>query len=234
MYALELFKNCDSKSIVESLTSVPNFFELIDWNNTIDENEKNRLKAKIKTRYIEEVEKIKEKSVNFNSKKILMVTRRLYEDNDTLDISLLNVGEIEKVKDYIKDVEDFKNPLYGIIFSDRNEILGYKISEDSLKRYKAEVVASLILRDITSMGIDEVACVERQEEIISSLEETSKRVLSGEEKTYTEEEVWESLGLEPESEEEKERKRQEAVESTMRYIKGIIDDIKLTIEAENL
>ena len=46
MYALELFKELEPKEIVGELIKQPNFFELIDWNNTIDEVEKNRLKEK--------------------------------------------------------------------------------------------------------------------------------------------------------------------------------------------
>lgn len=234
MFVLELFKELNSKDIVNELARQPNFFELIDWNNTIDEAEKNRLKEKVKDSYLKEVEKIKEKNLTFNKDKILIVTRRLYEDDGVFDISLMKVSEIDKVKDCIKNVEEFKNPLYGIIFSDRNDVLSCKISEDSLSRYEKEKIASLILKDITSMGIDEDACIKRQEEIINDLEETSRRVMEGKEKTYTEEEVWESLGLEPESKEEKERKEKEAIESTKRYINGLIDDIKLTIEKENL
>lgn len=235
MYAIELFKELNSLDIVNELTKDPSFFELIDWDNTIDDIEKTRRKNKIKEAYIKEIDKIKEKIVFFDSSKILIVTRRLYDNDTALDISLLKANEIEKIKESISNPNDFKNPLYGINFTDRNEILGYKISEDSVKRYSKVLIASLILHDITSFGIEEELFNEKRDEIISSLDEISERIETGEEKTYSAEEVWESLGfVDSRSEEEKEMQKQESIRKAQLYIKCIIDDIKMTIAKEGL
>ena len=48
MYAIELFKELNSLDIVNELTKDPSFFELIDWDNTIDDiASKNNVRSRV-------------------------------------------------------------------------------------------------------------------------------------------------------------------------------------------
>ena len=73
MRVIELFKELKAENIVEELIKDPDFFDIININNTIDDNEKNRRKEIIKSKYINEIKKIQNKNIQSNSSDFLLI-----------------------------------------------------------------------------------------------------------------------------------------------------------------
>lgn len=235
MRAIELFKELKAENIVEELIKDPDFFDIINIDNTIDNNEKNRRKEIIKSKYINEIKKIQNKNIQSNSSDFLLVT--MGYDEEFYEIHLLRMEEIEKIKKNIeiKDCSEFSNPLYAIEFSDRNEILGHNISKSTLNKYGKNLIASIILREITFFGIDEEQCETTQSQNLKELLEITKNIENGLEKTISEEELFKELELEDDrTDEEKEMQSKKIHEKTERYIRNVINEIKDTLILENI
>lgn len=236
MYVIDLFKELNANDIVNTMVSFPGFFELIDWNNKISEPEKQLQKEKIKEKYLEEVKNIQKKTNIVYSNNVIIITKRINDDEIYYDAASLDLTEKEKImKSVIIDEEKgFVNPLYDISFVNRNEIFGMLLSDVNLNRYTKLITAAAILDDITSFGINEDVCSNKQNEIKDSLVESVNNIKNGTEKTYTIEELFERLDYKDDrTEEEKALAREKIHQETLAYINGIVEEIKLVIKEQN-
>ena len=234
MKAFEVLKEIDSCKIVEKMTSFPNYFEMIDLDNTINLEEKNRRKEIIKQRLIKELDKIKSKDIkNASPNEILIVHERI-DDCEYIDLSILRLSDFKDGKyhkeEFLKYNNPYINPLYSPVFMNREELLCMEVSKASLDKYGMLEVASSIANELTTFAIDE----EQRDEIINNhlndLEESIKDIKD--KKTYTIEEVFEHLGYkDTRTKEEKELERKKYQE---RLEKGIKIQNELIIKTLDL
>lgn len=223
MFVYEFFKTLNYEKIIETMCSFPGFFEMIDWDNTIDENEKNKRKNIIKAKYLKALKDMEDIDYKKNEKEVIIVTTRIeseiYYDASSLPLRKVYLGET---------LEEFKNPMFDIIFTNRNETLGKLISKTSIEEYGEYNVAAAILKQITFFGIDNDFSTKRQKEEILNLENIVKDLEENpNQKMYTEEELWEELGIErekrtPEEEKEYQDKIYKELEKNIKELKRII------------
>ena len=242
MNVKELLGNVNIKQTVDIMCNFPGFFDMIDWDKRLCENKKKDLKEKAKNRFIEEYNKILESDVIESRDKYLIVSERKEKslnDDSKYDIyynvSMMNLSELDRIKDgiLVDDIFEFKNPLYDVMFSSRQEILGMNVAKVNFNRYSNELIAACILHLLTSFAIDEDERTEKIEEIENSLKQSLDDMKNGG-KTYSSDELRKMLGLEEETEEEKERRRIEAKERAEIFITYTINLIKDALIAENI
>lgn len=243
MYVIDILRSVNPIITVNEMTKVSWFFDDVNWNNTLTNTEKEELKEKVKNRYINELLKISktsDESIIYNDTKILFPSKRIGSEELFYDCSLIDLNEKDKILENIKlknfeDVFEFKNPLYGILFTKRNEILGYRISNKTLGKMSKEKFAAAILYSLTSFAIDEKEREEKQEEIIASLEKQELEIESKTEKTYSEEDIFKELGVTDERTNiEKLRERYSSLCETYKDIINLIFDIQEILIEENI
>lgn len=235
MYVIDLLKKINPVNVVEILTSFPDFFDMIDWNNTISDEEKEKIKQTIKQKYINEINRIKNlKNIRTDDTKVVFVSPRI-ENDGWMSASLIDLSEKEKILNSISNEEHFCNPLYSLTFTKRNLILGFKLSNINIERMGEETAAAVLLHEMTCFGIDEEARNIRQNEIISELKETTKRIETGEEKCIPIEDLWKELGVEdtrtPEEKEEESKKRHEEM---LKNIHNYVYELKYVLKELNI
>ncbi len=231
MYVIDLLKKVSAFNAIRIFTSPSWFFEEIDWNKELCRAQKEEHKIKIISRYIDEynkILKIDNNNIEFDETKILFANKRFGCDENVFDCSLLNLNLKEKILESIKitdikDILNFKNPCYCISFTNRNKILGYKVSEKNIERYGEAIVATSIFQGLVSFSIDENDRNQKIEEITKDLCESAKN----NEKTYSIEELHQILGITNDKKNvEKLRERYNNLFSSYKDISNFIFDIE--------
>lgn len=205
MFVIEFLRSLNAKEVIEDLFKIPYFYEEVDWDNRLSPEEKEDVKKKLKERYIKEYETIikkDDKDILFDEEKLLIVSNRLGDDSSCNDCYLLDLKEdkekiLEAIRiDSIENVLEFKNPLYSISFTNRNEVLGYRVSTKNIEILGDTKVAREIIREITMLALEEDKKTEKIEEIVESLKKAEEEASN--KKYYTVEEVDEMLGIKDE------------------------------------
>jgi hypothetical protein len=231
----------DAKEIAERLCSFPGFFEMIDIDRRLCKEKKEDAKRKIKEKYIEEIKKIQNNRIRIvpSDEKILVVTEKEdigLDDFDYIyyDLSMLDLSEKDKIKEGIdiEDIYDFKNPMYDILFSKRNEVLGMKIASYNFEKYDEILIAACIIKAITAFGIEEENRNERIDEIVNDLKKSMEQFDKGE--YISADDLWEKLGFEKPSPEEEAKRKEEIRIRVEKEIKDKIKVIKEVLEKEGV
>lgn len=222
MLVIDFLKKYPSSKIVNCLINTPNYFEMIDWDNTISDEIKKEKKQIIINKLIEEFDKIKNKTILENGEGVLVVVKRLYDDEGYYDANLFDFKNFD-----INTYEKEKNPLYGLCFSNRQRILGLELANYCIDKYGEDAVIGAIAKELTSFSIFEEDREKSIKKNIESLEKACEESLN-ENNLYSFEEIYEELGLEVEEKtiEEKELERKESIEKAQRYINEYDDVIQ--------
>jgi hypothetical protein len=247
MYVIDLFKEVEAFDVVNEMIKVPYFFDYIDYDNTITDNEKNKRKYQIKLAYIDEFNSIKRKKINDFSNDVIFIHKRIedsisydaslfkihkrIEDSISYDASLFKIDKLKIIKESIDidEIENFKNPLYSVMFDERNYILGLSVSKSNIEKYGRILVASVIFNEITRLGLSEKSSINYKNKIIKELEESCKYVDNGG-KTFSTEELEKELGIvDNRTKEEKDEENKKMRKNIENNIQNLIQDIKLVI-----
>ena len=243
MHVIDILRKANPLKTIEEMTKVSWFFDDINWDNNLDDTEKENLKDKVRNLYLNEFLKIcktLDKDIIFDDSKIVFPSKRIGSEELFYDCNLIDLNEKDKILKSIKlndfeDVFNFKNPLYGIMFSKKNEILGYRISEKTLENLSIETFSGAILYSLTSFSIDEKEREARQEEIISSLEKQSLKSESENSDGYLSEDIFKELGLvDNRTKIEKLRDNYSSFCDTYKDIINLIFDIQEILVYENI
>lgn len=230
MYIYELFKNLDSRKIVEKMTSTNDFFWQIDWDMRMPKNKKAKAKEIIKQKYIDAINEINKQTYETDDNSVMIAYKRRDGENTIITVSIIlkeNFDEIYEDLSNLKDFHEFKNPAYGLLFTKRSEILGYQISPVSLELCDEYEIAGEILHEITFFGIEESSCNKEMEEQLRITEEAAREIEEGTAVTYSWEEVMESLRDEYDLPEEEKTPEEEAAEH-----QKILEEITFNIAKE--
>lgn len=242
MYVIDLFKELNTKEIVNRLCEFPNFFQEIEWNNQLSNMEKITRKNLIKEMYIDEIEKIKQKDIVCQDDGFIVVNKRIDSEEEYYDTSFIDLKERQKYLDCINttNLDEFKNPFYSIFFMDRNSVLSYKLSSVNVNRMGKLLVAATILKDITTHAISEEENFKLQEIIKNDLEIQIDEIENEQNKTvyFSLDDLYKELGIEREidtrTKEEKELEYKKHVEQLHNEIKNIINELKEIIQIDFL
>ena len=243
MYAIDLLRQLNPLDIINELVKIPYFFDDIDMDNRIDDNTKNYYKEIIKQKYLDELDKIikkDNKEIVFNDNEILLISNRIGSLEDgCLDCFTINIVEDKQnLLDNLKlsefeNVFNFKNPTKSICFTNRNIILGFRISNINKNKYSDSVLAAHILYELTTFAIDEIERENKTKEIIDSLIEQSTNIK--EEKTYSLKELREILDIKDgRTNIQKYRERYTSMCDTYKSIINLIFDIQEVLIEENI
>lgn len=223
MLVIDFLRKFNSNKIVECLISTPNYFEMIDWDNTISEEIKIQRKKIIKDKIVEEFDKIKEKNISKSNDGILVVIKRIYDEEGYYDADLFDINKFN-----INTYEKEKNPLYGLCFSNREKILGLELANYCIEKYGEDAVIGAIAKELTSFSIFEEDRETIIEENILALEKACEESLKNDTKLYSFEELYEELGFEPEEKthEQEELEKKNAIEKAKKFIDEYDDIIR--------
>lgn len=227
MHVIELFKKVKVEEILDEYNKLPGVWFDVDIDNRLDEIKRKEIKEKLIEKYKEEILKIKEKNVELTNDSMISIV----EDNKYFELVM---GCTERKKELLEaakctEYTKFSNPLYGLMFSDRNKILGMLVSKNCIDRIGEAKTLAVILNEITFFGIDEDISKETQLEHIEELDKISKEIEEGkaECKCFSIDEIRKELGLEEEKtnfEEEMKRIEEEnniRIHNTIECIKEI-------------
>ncbi|WP_097006930.1 DUF6557 family protein [Lacrimispora amygdalina] len=240
MLVIDLFKNCDLENVIKEfirlgyfdvvreLDSYKKHLSLEEPNKLFVTNEKLLLfvfeKLEIKVRdVISEISQMTVKETDTICGVIEYKDTDLNEDIITsFDVFCFEKDDLKKyipgILKKIQKTDDLKkqdhSPIttYNFMFEDWETILGYKLSNISLKKYDKDVIAAAILHEITWFGYDYESAKENREKEQNILE--SRLEFDIEECVSLEDALKEmkakiECNLNETEEERKERKRQE-------------------------
>lgn len=238
MFVYELFKKLKPEDIVNKMISRPNFFWEIDENLTIDEAQKAETKRVIIAKYLNAVKEMQDKKYVGNNDQILILTREYDGDDYFLDPCMLTRERFDEAYEHLtnlSEMEEFSNPLYGICFETRDEVLSYALSPVMLEKYSEEEIAAAILDEVTFFGIEPDYCKEKIDENMKSLkeqvDEIEKAKEEGREIGIPAEQVFRELGWEDtRTEEEKEEAHKKIIADVEKRINDIREVVVRTIE----
>lgn len=224
MYAYELFRKLNAEKIVEEMVNCPYFFSEIDYDNRLTDKEKEEAKQQYKELCIEEIVKINDLNISPNKDKIIFVSTAIANE-DTLTTYIMNTKAIDKIIEafQFKNIDDFKNPLYGVTFMKRSDILAVSISKENIEKYGEYKTAALILKECLAFRLDDK---ERNEFIDSVMMQLTEMDNESFENCKTADEVFEELreefGFEKEEETEEEKEQRE-----IQLINQITNDLEI-------
>lgn len=225
MIVKELFQKADWKIIAKEI--VDNDYMLsIDKTKTEEEKEIEKKKyAEIIIHSVQEMLKLEE---IINEENILAVmkvialdepdntyyTASLIKKSDLMnkEIRYINYDDKDTDQESFEEIEKKYVQTYAFEFNDWKEILGYSVSDVSIKEYGINVVASAIFDEMTFFGLEYEKVNERTEEEMNILDERIKEIEEHPENLKPISEVFEKFGLEPETQEEFERRKKELLE----------------------
>lgn len=224
MYVYELFGKLNAEKIVEEMVSCPYFFSEIDYDNRLTDKEKEKAKQQYKELCIEEIIKINNLNISPNKDEIIFVSTAIANE-DTLTTYIMDTKAIDKIIEafQFKNIDDFRNPLYGVTFMKRSDILAVSISKENIKKYGEYKTAALILKECLTFRLDDK---ERNEFIDSVMMQLTEMDNESFENCKTADEVFEELreefGFEKEEETEEEKEQRE-----IQLINQITNDLEI-------
>ena len=141
-------------------------------------------------------------------------TASLIKKSDLMnkEIRYVNYDYKDTDQESFEEIEKKYVQTYAFEFNDWKEILGYSVSDVSIKEYGINVVASAIFDEMTFFGLEYEKVNERTEEEMNILDERIKEIEEHPENLKPISEVFEKFGLEPETQEEIERRKKELLE----------------------
>ena len=187
MTIYELFIQAKSNKIIEALEQINGFYDFIDWDNRLSEEEKDSAKEYLRQLYKEEIIKIKEgKYIPVRKPEyVVIVAKQMSGDGMYYDIARLCKEDVEFAKNIdITNPYEFKDPMIDVLFSTREEILGMDISRYSVERYDFNQVAAGILRHMCFFGIDNEQSEKGKEEAENKLFKAAEQAFSIKEEDY--------------------------------------------------
>lgn len=225
MIVKELFQKADWKIIAKEIAD-NDYMLSIDQTKTEEEKEiKNKKYAEIIIHSVQEMLKLEE---IINEENILAVmkvialdeqdntyyTASLIKKSDLMnkEIRYVNYDDKDTDQESFEEIEKKYVQTYAFEFNDWKEILGYSVSDVSIKEYGINVVASAIFDEMTFFGLEYEKVNERTEEEMNILDERIKEIEEHPENLKPISEVFEKFGLEPETQEEFERRKKELLE----------------------
>lgn len=225
MIVKELFRKADWKIIAKEIAD-NDYMLSIDQTKTEEEKEIKKMKyAEIIIHSVQEMLKLEEIINEENILAVMKVIALDEPDNTYYTASLIKKSDLmNKEIRYVNydykdtDQESFEEiekkyvQTYAFEFNDWKEILGYSVSDVSIKEYGINVVASTIFDEMTFFGLEYEKVNERTEEEMNILDERIKEIEEHPENLKPISEVFEKFGLEPETQEEIERRKKELLE----------------------
>lgn len=225
MIVKELFQKADWKIIAKEIAD-NDYMLSIDQRKTEEEKEIKKMKyAEIIIHSVQEMLKLEE---IINEENILAVmkvialdepdntyyTASLIKKSDLMnkEIRYVNYDDKDTDQESFEEIEKKYVQTYAFEFNDWKEILGYSVSDVSIKEYGINVVASAIFDEMTFFGLEYEKVNERTEEEMNILDERIKEIEEHPENLKPISEVFEKFGLEPETQEEFERRKKELLE----------------------
>lgn len=225
MIVKELFRKADWKIIAKEIAD-NDYMLSIDQTKTEEEKEIKKMKyAEIIIHSVQEMLKLEE---IINEENILAVmkvialdepdntyyTASLIKKSDLMnkEIRYVNYDDKDTDQESFEEIEKKYVQTYAFEFNDWKEILGYSVSDVSIKEYGINVVASAIFDEMTFFGLEYEKVNERTEEEMNILDERIKEIEEHPENLKPISEVFEKFGLEPETQEEIERRKKELLE----------------------
>lgn len=225
MIVKELFQKADWKIIAKEIAD-NDYMLSIDQTKTEEEKEiKKKKYAEIIIHSVQEMLKLEE---IINEENILAVmkvialdepdntyyTASLIKKSDLMnkEIRYVNYDDKDTDQESFEEIEKKYVQTYAFEFNDWKEILGYSVSDVSIKEYGINVVVSAIFDEMTFFGLEYEKVNERTEEEMNILDERIKEIEEHPENLKPISEVFEKFGLEPETQEEIERRKKELLE----------------------
>ena len=225
MIVKELFQKADWKIIAKEIAD-NDYMLSIDQTKTEEEKEIKKMKyAEIIIHSVQEMLKLEE---IINEENILAVmkvialdepdntyyTASLIKKSDLMnkEIRYVNYDDKDTDQESFEEIEKKYVQTYAFEFNDWKEILGYSVSDVSIKEYGLNVVVSAIFDEMTFFGLEYEKVNERTEEEMNILDERIKEIEEHPENLKPISEVFEKFGLEPETQEEIERRKKELLE----------------------
>lgn len=131
-----------------------------------------------KNMFYKEVEKIKETSIPEDRSRIVFVS--VSDSQSGLSGYMMKRNELDKIRDAFSfcNPEEFCNPLYGLTFSKRNEILSMHVNMSNIAKYGEESACVTFLSECFSFSVDENKRNSIISEIEGSLARQIKKVLN--------------------------------------------------------
>lgn len=238
MFVYELFKKLNAEDIVNEMIKDPEFFWEIDIDRTTSKLEKEETKKIIISKYVNAVKEMQQKSYTGSVDEIMILTKEFDGDDFYLCPCLLTRDKFDEAYEHLTTfdkMEDFNNPLYGICFETRDEVLSYTLSPVMLEKYSEVQIAATILDEVTFFGIEQNYCNERIEQNVKSLKEQVEEIdrarEEGREIGIPADEVFKELGYEDtRTEEEKEEAHRKIILDVQNRINDIKEIVTRTIE----
>lgn len=234
MNLYEIFKECNSDDIIEEMCKDKSFLEEIDWDNRINNKQKELLKNRVKAMYKKEIKNIQdgyyvlEKTTN---NPVLVIIKQMFGP-ERYELGMFYEKNYEDALNYdMLNIEDFKNPLVSTTFQERATTLSLMVSPYILSIYKKETIAAAALREMCFFGIDNEIREEAITNVINDLKQSEKELETGNilDKCYTFEEIEKELGFEDNrTEEEKELERENIRKESIQYITHCMEIMKET------
>lgn len=225
MIVKELFQKADWKIIAKEIAD-NDYMLSIDQTKTEEEKEIKKMKyAEIIIHSVQEMLKLEEIINEENILEVMKVialdepdntyyTASLIKKSDLMnkEIRYVNYDDKDTDQESFEEIEKKYVQTYAFEFNDWKEILGYSVSDVSIKEYGINVVASAIFDEMTFFGLEYEKVNERTEEEMNILDERIKEIEEHPENLKPISEVFEKFGLEPETQEEIERRKKELLE----------------------
>lgn len=233
MLALDVLKATDIDSIMEEFKKIPYMFSDIEMMNISDE-EKELYIERLCVRYRDEFKNIINMEVTCKNQNEILFLSELLSEEERLDLYIVDLSkrkDVENAFNY-KKIEDFKNPLYGIALTKREDVLSLKVSQVNIDKYGLDKLAAYIFFNCVTFYIENKQRDNFIDEAVKSLINQSMEDAIDADEFF--DDLYKELGIEREvkTEEEIENDRLHFVETMKTRLSVLKADTLNIIEKE--